>query len=106
MLLRLLDDKNGEVQNLAVRCLAPLVHKIKSPQLDTVVDTLCGNMESSNEKMRDVSSIALKTVMGELPAGAHGSSVACVKKVLPRLTDALLAPDSKVEASVKLEVGR
>lgn len=33
MILRLLEDKNGEVQNLAVRCLAPLVHKIKIQQV-------------------------------------------------------------------------
>ena len=28
MLLKLLEDKNGEVQNLAVRCLGPLVGKV------------------------------------------------------------------------------
>lgn len=33
MLLRLLEDKNGEVQNLAVKCLGPLVHKVKEPQV-------------------------------------------------------------------------
>ncbi|XP_010774116.1 cullin-associated NEDD8-dissociated protein 1-like [Notothenia coriiceps] len=34
MLLKLLEDKNGEVQNLAVKCLAPLVSKVKEPQND------------------------------------------------------------------------
>ena len=35
MLLRLLEDKNGEVQNLAVRCLGPLVGKVKDYQVRT-----------------------------------------------------------------------
>jgi len=29
MLLKLLEDKNGEVQNLAVKCLGPLINKVK-----------------------------------------------------------------------------
>ena len=33
MLLKLLEDKNGEVQNLAVRCLGPLVGKVKDFQV-------------------------------------------------------------------------
>ena len=35
MLLKLLEDKNGEVQNLAVRCLGPLVGKVKDYQVTT-----------------------------------------------------------------------
>jgi hypothetical protein len=92
MLLKLLEDKNGEVQNLAVRCLGPLVHKIKPPQLDIIVDSLCGNMESKDERTRDVSSIALKTVLGELPGSLHANSINCVKRVLPRLTEGLGIP--------------
>lgn len=33
MVVRLLEDKNGEVQNLAVKCLGPLVHKVKDTQV-------------------------------------------------------------------------
>lgn len=88
-LLHLLEDKNGEVQNLAVRCLGPLVHKIKVQQLETVVDNLCTNMESQNDQLRDVSSIALKTVMAEVPGGVSPVSNLCVKRVLPRLTAGL-----------------
>lgn len=74
MLLKLLEDKNGEVQNLAVRwrvsiccvvvvkcfglihvltnifsisaffSLGPLVCKVKDHQVEAVVDTLCNNM--------------------------------------------------------------
>lgn len=44
MLLKLLEDKNGEVQNLAVKCLGPLVSKVKDYQVEAIVDTLCNNM--------------------------------------------------------------
>jgi HEAT repeat protein len=44
MLLKLLEDKNGEVQNLAVRCLGPLVGKVKDYQVESIVDNLCTNM--------------------------------------------------------------
>ena len=67
MLLRLLEDKNGEVQNLAVKCLGPLVSKVKEYQVETIVDTLCNNMVGDKEQLRDISSIALKTVISELP---------------------------------------
>merc|ERR1711963_707665 len=49
MLLKLLEDKNGEVQNLAVRCLGPLVCKVKDHQVEFIVDTLCNNMIGDNE---------------------------------------------------------
>uniref|UniRef100_A0A671U9V8 TATA-binding protein interacting (TIP20) domain-containing protein n=1 Tax=Sparus aurata TaxID=8175 RepID=A0A671U9V8_SPAAU len=61
MLLKLLEDKNGEVQNLAVKCLAPLVSKVKEPQVETMVDTLCSNMI-----------MGLKTVIAELPLTSSG----------------------------------
>ncbi|KAI3369338.1 hypothetical protein L3Q82_007462 [Scortum barcoo] len=72
MLLKLLEDKNGEVQNLAVKCLAPLVGKVKEPQVETMVDTLCSNMTSDKEQLRDISSMGLKTVIAELPLSSSG----------------------------------
>lgn len=41
MLLKLLEDKNGEVQNLAVRCLGPLVGKVKDFQVSFLMYALC-----------------------------------------------------------------
>uniref|UniRef100_A0A669EGB7 TATA-binding protein interacting (TIP20) domain-containing protein n=1 Tax=Oreochromis niloticus TaxID=8128 RepID=A0A669EGB7_ORENI len=72
MLLKLLEDKNGEVQNLAVKCLAPLVSKVKEPQVETMVDVLCSNMTSDKEQLRDISSMGLKTVIAELPLTSSG----------------------------------
>ncbi|XP_065897890.1 cullin-associated NEDD8-dissociated protein 1-like [Dysidea avara] len=65
-ILKLVEDKNGEVQNLAVKCLAPLVRKIRDPHIETIVNTLATNMFSDSERLRDISSVGLKTVIGEL----------------------------------------
>lgn len=37
--------------------LGPLVGKIKEYHVDTIVDKLCSNMMSTNEQLRDISSI-------------------------------------------------
>jgi cullin-associated NEDD8-dissociated protein 1 len=66
MLLKLLEDKNGEVQNLAVKCMGPLVGKVKDPQVENIVESLCSNMLAEKEQLRDISSIGLKTVLAEI----------------------------------------
>ena len=50
--------------------LGPLVSKVKEYQVETIVDTLCTNMLSDKEQLRDISSIGLKTIIqipGEYP---------------------------------------
>uniref|UniRef100_A0A914VPW0 TATA-binding protein interacting (TIP20) domain-containing protein n=1 Tax=Plectus sambesii TaxID=2011161 RepID=A0A914VPW0_9BILA len=103
MLLRLLEDKNGEVQNLAVKCLGPLVNKVKEAQVETIVDTLCANMTSDHEQLRDVSSIALKTVISELPAASQPLTLNVTRRVTPKLT-AAVGDSSSTDVSVRLEV--
>uniref|UniRef100_A0A915M4M9 TATA-binding protein interacting (TIP20) domain-containing protein n=1 Tax=Meloidogyne javanica TaxID=6303 RepID=A0A915M4M9_MELJA len=81
--------------------LSPLVHKLKLPQLEMMIDALCVNLSSSNESLRDVSSIALKIVLNELPTtGIHQTVYNCVKRVVPKLLEALKTDSS----AVKLEV--
>ena len=46
--------------------------KVKEYQVETIVDTLCTNMLSDKEQLRDISSIGLKTVIGELPPASSG----------------------------------
>lgn len=89
MLLKLLEDKNGEVQNLAVKCLGPLVSKVKEFQVETIVDTLCSNMLSDKEQLRDISSIGLKTVITELPPSSTTLAASICKKITNRLTNAI-----------------
>lgn len=101
MVLRLLEDKNGEVQNMAVKCLVPLVIKIKEAHVESVVDSLCSNMISSNEQLRDISSIGLKTVIAELPQQVTVNPLA--PKVCQRITGKLCDAIAKEDVSVKLE---
>ncbi|NXE73037.1 CAND1 protein, partial [Cochlearius cochlearius] len=102
MLLKLLEDKNGEVQNLAVKCLGPLVGKVKEYQVETIVDTLCTNMLSDKEQLRDISSIGLKTVISELPPASAGSTMTAnvCKKITAQLTGAI---GKQEDISVQLE---
>lgn len=102
MLLKLLEDKNGEVQNLAVKCLAPLVGKVKEPQVETMVDTLCSNMTSDKEQLRDISSMGLKTVIAELPLSTSGLNLTA--SVCKKITSQLIGAMGKQEdVSVQLE---
>ncbi|XP_032997027.1 cullin-associated NEDD8-dissociated protein 1-like [Lacerta agilis] len=102
MLLKLLEDKNGEVQNLAVKCLGPLVSKVKEYQVETIVDTLCTNMLSDKEQLRDISSIGLKTVISELPPPSTGSTMTAnvCRKITAQLTGAI---GKQEDVSVQLE---
>ncbi|POI27039.1 hypothetical protein CIB84_009210, partial [Bambusicola thoracicus] len=82
--------------------LGPLVSKVKEYQVETIVDTLCTNMLSDKEQLRDISSIGLKTVIGELPPASSGSALAAnvCKKITGRLTSAIAKQE---DVSVQLE---
>lgn len=99
MVLKLLEDKNGEVQNLAVRCLGPLVNKVKENQVETIVDSLCANMISNVEQLRDISSIGLKTVISELPQTSNSLAPNVCQRITGKLSNAI----EKEDVSVKLE---
>ncbi|XP_015609851.1 cullin-associated NEDD8-dissociated protein 1 isoform X1 [Cephus cinctus] len=100
MLLKLLEDKNGEVQNLAVKCLGPLVNKVKEYHVETIVDALCSNMVSDKEQLRDISSIGLKTVISELPLGSSALAANVCKRITGRLSSAI---EKQEDVSVQLE---
>lgn len=100
MLLRLLEDKNGEVQNLAVKCLGPLVNKVKEYQVESIVEALCANMLSDKEQLRDISSIGLKTVISELPLTSSVLAANVCKKITGRLSSAI---EKQEDVSVQLE---
>ncbi|XP_076003367.1 cullin-associated NEDD8-dissociated protein 2 [Genypterus blacodes] len=101
MLLKLLEDKNGEVQNLAVKCLAPLVSKVKEHQVEMMVDTLCSNMMSDKEQLRDISSMGLKTVIAELPPSSSGLTL--TSSVCKKITSQLIGAMKQEDVSVQLE---
>ncbi|KAI8905790.1 armadillo-type protein [Powellomyces hirtus] len=83
-LIKLLTDSNGEVQNVAVKCFAPLVKKIHESQLQEVVDQLCRLLVDKREELRDIAGIGLKTVVIEIPSGSPIASTV-VEGLVPKL---------------------
>ncbi|KAF7722886.1 Cullin-associated NEDD8-dissociated protein 1 [Apophysomyces ossiformis] len=81
--LTLMDDKNSEVQNLAVKCLGPLVKQIKEEHALDIVDRLgVFAAQQKNEELRSIASIGMKTVVMEVH-GSKGNSIC--QKVVPHL---------------------
>lgn len=62
--------------------------------METIVDSLCANMVSNKEQLRDISSIGLKTVISELPHSTGTSGLAA--NVCQRITGKLSAAIEKV----------
>jgi len=93
--LKLLEDKNGEVQNLAVKCLGPLVKRIKEAQVLEVIDQLSNfAAQQKNDELRGIASIGLKTVIVEI--SPNRASNVC-KRIIPRLLQQLENPNSSYE---------
>ncbi|CAJ0582763.1 unnamed protein product, partial [Mesorhabditis spiculigera] len=100
-LLKLLEDRSGEVQNLAVRCLGVLVQRCRDPQAETVADALCQNLASNKPDVRDVSSVALKTVVTELHTDRIGA-VGMVRRITPQLANFL--NQDNVDSPIRMEM--
>ncbi|CAG8442544.1 4300_t:CDS:10 [Funneliformis mosseae] len=98
--IKLMDDANGEVQNLAVKCLAPLVKKVREPQLQEIVDQLCSyTTQPGKEELRDIAGIGLKTVIVEIPSNPSASNV--MLRLIPRLLAQL--EDTNATYEVKMD---
>ncbi|KAJ3030650.1 UNVERIFIED_CONTAM: Cullin-associated NEDD8-dissociated protein 1 [Siphonaria sp. JEL0065] len=93
--VRALDDKNGEVQNLAVKTLAPLVRKVREANTQEIVDQLCKLLVEKKDELKDIAAIGLKTVILEVPASSQVSKNV-VKKLVPKLI-ALLSNANAVQ---------
>ncbi|XP_055342384.1 cullin-associated NEDD8-dissociated protein 1-like [Paramacrobiotus metropolitanus] len=104
--LKILDDKNGEVQNLAVKCLGPLIRRARDVSAETIVDKLCFNTmtrEKDQAQLRDISSMALKTVFHELPSSNQGLVGNLSKRVTGKLHP-FISKEKVQEVSIHLEI--
>lgn len=87
-ILKLLEDNSNTVQELVVKCLGPLVKKIKDQSISDIADTLCNhllNEKKGGDELRDIASIGLKTVVTEIPVEPQLYSQILVKRLTPRL---------------------
>ncbi|CAA0840045.1 Cullin-associated NEDD8-dissociated protein 1 [Striga hermonthica] len=75
IVIQQLDDAAGDVSGLAVKCLAPLVKKIREQQVLEMTNKLCDKLLNGKEQNRDIASIALKTIIAEVPTSSVAQSV-------------------------------
>ncbi|KAH9075666.1 TIP120-domain-containing protein [Lactarius deliciosus] len=88
--LQLVEDKISEVKNQAGEV----------SQMEFVVDKLTEFSSSSDEELRDISGLALKTITAELPTEGTIASKACAKltpKLLTQLATPGIPPDTLIE---------
>ena len=115
-LLNTLNDTNGEVQNMAVKCLGPFANKIPENVLFSVIDKI-SSMQIGNTVDHSIPALALRAIVLALPRltpGAHRSSAiqeahSAVSRVLiPRLIGSATAQrgrkDQVVPSKGMLEV--
>ncbi|KAG5997707.1 hypothetical protein E4U52_003283 [Claviceps spartinae] len=72
-IIKTLDDQNGEVQNLAIKCLGPLVSKLPTSTIASLVDKL-SSLKLKNSVDNSVPSLALRAVLIALPRPVPGST--------------------------------
>ncbi|KZT68798.1 TIP120-domain-containing protein [Daedalea quercina L-15889] len=91
--LALVEDKISEVKNQAVKCFGQLIKIIRESQMEYVVDRLIDFSSGKDDELRDISSLALKTITSELPPEGRIASKAC-EKLAPKLLAQLSKPDA------------
>eukprot|EP00730_Choanoeca_flexa_P003196 TRINITY_DN11324_c0_g3_i2.p1 TRINITY_DN11324_c0_g3~~TRINITY_DN11324_c0_g3_i2.p1 ORF type:complete len:1207 (+),score=411.50 TRINITY_DN11324_c0_g3_i2:3-3623(+) len=70
----LMNDTNGEVQNMAVKCLSHLVNQLEPVLLQELTRTLADKVVKGDDQTRDIHGLGLKTVIGQLPSTAPASA--------------------------------
>lgn len=75
--------------------LGPLVKKIKDSQTEVIINSLCSNMFSDSERLRDISSVGLKTVIGELPRTTQMVATNASRNITGKMVDAIRRPVSE-----------
>lgn len=103
-LLLLLTDKNAEVQNLAIKCLAPAVTKLKPHLLEMMTEQMCRKFDFQSENTRDVGALALRTIVLELPNGVSQATNLCMKRIMPHLIERIASTDNQQDISIKLDL--
>ena len=75
--------------------LGPLVKKVKDSQIEIIINSLCCNMYSESERLRDISSVGLKTVISELPRTTTTVASNASKNITGKMVDAVRRPVSQ-----------
>ncbi|KAF7297547.1 Cullin-associated nedd8-dissociated protein 1 [Mycena kentingensis (nom. inval.)] len=98
--LALVEDKISEVKNQAVKCLGQLIKILRQTQMELVVDKLIDFSGGKDDELRDISSLALKTITAELPSDGKIAASTCAK-LTPKLLNQVANPSTPPEALVE-----
>lgn len=69
--------------------------KIKDSQIEVIINSLCSNMFSSSERLRDISSVGLKTVISEFPRTTPAVATTASRNITGKMVDAIGKPVSE-----------
>lgn len=95
IVLQQLDDAAGDVSGLAVKCLAPLVKKVREQQVVEMTNKLCDKLLNGKDQHRDIASIALKTIISEVPSSSVAQSI--LVSISPQLIKGVTGPGMSTE---------
>ncbi|KAL3620764.1 Cullin-associated NEDD8-dissociated protein 1 [Castilleja foliolosa] len=95
VIIQQLDDAAGDVSGLAVKCLAPLVKKIREEQVLEMTTKLCDKLLNGKEQNRDIASIALKAIVAEVPNSSVAEAV--LVSISPKLIRGITAQGMSTE---------
>ncbi|KAI9149550.1 Cullin-associated NEDD8-dissociated protein 1, C-terminal part [Paramyrothecium foliicola] len=70
-IIKTLDDQNGEVQNLAIKCLGPLVGRVPTPVIAPMIEKI-SSLKLQNSVDNAVPSLAMRSVITALPRPVPG----------------------------------
>ena len=102
-LLHTLNDPNGEVQNMAIKCLGPFVTKLPENVLSPMIDKVAG-LQTSTTIDASVPALALRAVVMALPRPIPG--VARSKGVLEAYSSISRALIPRLVGQVVIPYGR
>jgi cullin-associated NEDD8-dissociated protein 1 len=74
------------------------VRKVHTGHVEEMVEKLFEMVKTGKDEERDISSIALKTVLAEVPQSAAGTTV---RKLTPRLLQEGLAPNAAMDVTIR-----
>ncbi|GEM12805.1 cullin-associated NEDD8-dissociated protein 1 [Rhodotorula toruloides] len=94
--LGLVRDVNGEVKGGAVRTLSTLVPHLSPPRIQTTIDRLVALTSDPDDGVRDIASLGLKMVVGEVQPGTALAQTCCLR-LAPEVVKLLGDPSSSAE---------
>ncbi|KZT58404.1 TIP120-domain-containing protein [Calocera cornea HHB12733] len=94
--LKHMDDSNSEVKNLTVKCVALMIKLVSEGKKELIMNSLIGYLGGNKDDVRDLTSLALKTITMEIPTvGSLANLVA--NTLVPQLLIILKNPNTKPE---------